>query len=604
MGQGDPHAVPEAVAELLRTLDAKPDHTAVLRTARELGRLAGEGRAGAARCRIALVSNYTLKPLDAYLTVECARLGVVAEFHTTDYGQVEPDLLTAGSALDAFDADLTFLALGLDGLRPRDVADPARAAEEAVERLVALAGAYRARTRGPVVVQNFVAPSLSPSDVASAVRSSAALFRRVNLRLAERLEAIPGLHLLDMDALVAEHGRGRSRNDKLFYLAAMELGETVMPEVAHGCMAYVKAALGRTRKCLVFDCDDTLWGGILGEDGPEGVKLGPDGVGHAFADVQGWALALHRRGVLLAFCSKNNPEDVDAMLARHPHMRLRGEHLAALRVNWQDKVTNLRELASELNIGLDSLVFVDDNPVERAHVRQALPQVLVPELPADPALRPRFLARLNDFASLSLTEEDAARGAYYAQERQRRTLQASSQTLEEFLHTLALEVRITLDETEIVGRLAQLAGRTNQFNLTTRRHAEADLARMMRQPSHRVYAVRAADRFGDNGIIGLAVVACDEGVWHLDTVLLSCRVIGRGIETALLARIAVDAASAGVRELRGEYLRSAKNAQVADFYPRHGFLPAGEAEDGHTLWRRALDVEPPLRTPAWIALVG
>jgi FkbH-like protein len=596
--------VPESVAALLRALDAAPGHTAVLRTARDLERLAPADGAGQARCRIALVSNYTIKPLDAYLTVACARIGVAPEFYVSEYGQVEPDLLSPGGGLDTFDPDITFVALGLDGLQPRDVADPIGANEEALDRLVHLATGFRARARGPVVVHNFVTPALSASDIASGPRSSARRIRRLNLALAERFDGRPGLHVLDMDALVAEHGRARSRHDQLFYLAAMELSETLLPEVAHRYMAYVKALLGRTRKCLVFDCDDTLWGGIVGEEGVEGVKLGPSGVDRAFRDVQDYALALHRRGVLLALCSKNNPEDVDAMLAGHPHMRIRGEHLAALRVNWGDKVTNLREIAAELNIGLDGLVFVDDNPVERAQVRQALPQVLVPELPGDPALRPRFLERLNDFASLVVTEEDAARGTYYAQERQRRTLQASSQSLEEFLHTLALEVRVTVDETEIVGRLAQLAARTNQFNLTTRRHAEGEIARMMREPSHRVYAVRAADRFGDNGIIALLIIACEEGVWYIDTCLMSCRVIGRGIETALLGRVAADAAAAGVRELRGEYVRSAKNALVADFYPRHGFSLLAEPAEGHTLWRRAIGEGPALAVPAWIRMLA
>jgi len=592
--------VSQPVAALLAALDGAPSHTAVLRTARDLDRLAPAERAATARCRIALVSSYTVKPLDAYLTVSCARLGLASEFHVSEYGQVEPDLLVAGGALDAFDPDITFVALGLDGLMPEHAPDAAAAYDEALDRLVQLVTAFRARARGPVVVHGFVTPATSASDTASGSRSVASQLRRANLALAERFDAASGVHVLDMDALVAEHGRARSRNDKLYYLAAMEVSETLLPELAHRYMAYVKALLGRARKCLVLDCDDTLWGGIVGEEGVDGVKLAGDGLGRAFRDVQDFALALHRRGVLLALCSKNDPEDVDAMLAGHPHMRIRGEHLAALRVNWQDKASNLREIAAELNIGLDSLVFVDDNPVERAHVRQALPQVLVPELPADPALRPRFLAHLNDFASLVVTEEDAARGTYYAQERQRRVLQSSSQSLEEFLHTLALEIRITADEIDILGRLAQLAARTNQFNLTTRRHPEGTIARMMREPTHRVYALRAADRFGDNGIVGLLIAACEGAVWRIDTCLMSCRVIGRGIETALLARVAADAAAAGARELHGEYVRSAKNALVADFYPRHGFALADEPASGQSVWRRALDAEPPLVVPAWI----
>ena len=190
-----------------------------------------------------------------------------------------------------------------------------------------------------------------------------------------------------------------------------------------------------------------------------------------------------------------------------------------------------------------------------------------------------------------LTEEDAARGAYYAQERQRRALQTSSQSLEEFLHTLALEVQVTVDETEVVGRLAQLAARTNQFNLTTRRHPEAEIARMMGQPTHRVYALRAADRFGDNGIVMLLIVACEGGVWRIDTCLMSCRVIGRGIETALLSRVAADAAAAGVRELRGEYVRS---AQVVGTNP----APA----EGHAVWQRAIGAGAPLGVPPWIRM--
>ncbi len=596
--------LPAEVAALLQALDAEPGHSSVLRAARDLARIAPADGTTWTRLRVGLVATYTIKPLDAYLTVECARIGVASKFYLSEYGHVEPDLLAPGSPLDAFDPDITFIALGLDGLQPRDVVDPEAADHEAIERLVRLVTSFRARARGPVVVHNIVAPSLSPSDIANAAGSPAARIRRLNLALAERLGAASGVHLLDMDAIVAEHGRARSRHSKLFYLGAMELSETVLPEVAHCYLAYVKALLGRTRKCVVFDCDDTLWGGIVGEEGVEGVELGPDGIGRAFRDVQDWALALHRRGVLLALCSKNNSGEVDAMLVDHPHMRIRGEHLAALRVNWQDKVTNLREIAAELNIGLDSLVFVDDNPVERAQVRQGLPAVLVPELPADASLRPRFLNRLNDFASLVATDEDAKRGAYYGQERQRRALQAGTESLEEFLHTLGVEVRITVDEVESVGRLAQLAGRTNQFNLTTRRHGEGEIARMTAQPSHRVYGVRAADRFGDNGLIALVIVACEDGVWHIDSCLMSCRVIGRGIETALLARVAADAARTGMRELRGEYIRSAKNALVADLYPRHGFVPLAEPANGHSLWRLALNGEAPISVPSWIRVVN
>jgi FkbH-like protein len=307
--------------------------------------------------------------------------------------------------------------------------------------------------------------------------------------------------------------------------------------------------------------------------------------------------------VLLAVCSKNNLEDAFPVFERHPAMVLKGTHFAAYRINWRSKAANLRELAAELNIGLDSLVFLDDNPVERAAVRSELPDVLVPELPSDPAQYRAALLELDVFESLALTAEDRQRGRLYADQAQRREFEDSIRgaSIEEYLAGLNMVVEIAPANSATLSRVAQLTNKTNQFNLTTRRYSEDDVVALRDQGSD-VFGMRVTDRFGDNGLVGVAILGpLVGGGCEIDTLLLSCRVMGRGLETALLSFIAGQARALGCTTLRGRFVPTAKNAPARDCYAGHGFRLAEQLEDGSQVWELEL-AEQDVTTPTWLTV--
>jgi FkbH-like protein len=285
---------------------------------------------------------------------------------------------------------------------------------------------------------------------------------------------------------------------------------------------------------------------------------------------------MHDAGVLLAIASKNNPADALEVLRDHPSMVLRREHFAAVRINWQDKATNLGELAEELNLGIDSFVFLDDNPVEREWLRSALPSVLVPELPADPVDRPAFLRQLPAFQRVTLTEADRMRAETYAVQARRAEIRSTASSFDEFLASLAQEVTIEPVQPQTLARAAQMCQRTNQFNLTTRRYTAADLEGMLRSADTEVYVLAVKDRFGDSGITGLGILKLEGDSAEIDSLLMSCRILGRKIEDAFLHVLAERARERGARQLIGRYVPTAKNVQVASFYPERGFAAVGD----------------------------
>ncbi|MFL5912134.1 MAG: HAD-IIIC family phosphatase, partial [Gaiellaceae bacterium] len=386
-------------------------------------------------------------------------------------------------------------------------------------------------------------------------------------------------------------------DNRLWYLGRMRLNPVGLAAMAELFARHHAAYRGAARKVLAVDLDGTLWGGIVGEAGLGGLTLGEDGVGLAFQDFQRELLKLRDAGVVLVLCSKNNVADVDEVFDRHAGMVVKREHFAAERINWQDKATNLRELAAELNLGVDSFVFLDDNPVERDWVSQALPEVAVPDLPEDPAERPAFVRSLPHFQRIAVTSADAKRGESYAAEGRRRKLQTATSSFEDFLASLEQEVTVEPVHDGSLSRAAQLCQRTNQFNLTTRRHTAADIEAMLADPDWELHTVAVRDRYGDSGIVGLVALhftSPDEA--ELDTFLLSCRVLGRRVEDALLAWSAEHARARGARLLVGRYIPTKKNAQAASFYPERGFEPAGDG-----VFHLDLTNEGP-RPPAGVAL--
>jgi FkbH-like protein len=386
----------------------------------------------------------------------------------------------------------------------------------------------------------------------------------------------------------ARAGGAAYRDPRLWYLGRMRLNPQGFAALADSVAQHVAASLGLTRKVLAVDLDNVLWGGIVGEVGLKGIELGEDGLGLAYQDFQNELRKLAATGVLLAACSKNDPGDVDSVFAAHPAMKLRRDDLAAIRANWDDKASNLRALADELQLGIDSFVFLDDNPVERDWVRTALPEVVVPDLPEDPAERPGFLRAAPWFRRISVTEADTTRTRSYEAQGRRRDLRATAASFDQFLVELEQEVTIEPLQEATLSRAAQLAQRTNQFNLTSTRYTVAELEALTGRPDADAYTVALSDRFGDSGITGLAILRFAEEAAEIDTFLLSCRVLGRRLEDAVLAFLAERARDRGARVLVGRYVETPRNEQVRSFYPERGFEPDGEGAFGLDLERTAL----------------
>ena len=353
----------------------------------------------------------------------------------------------------------------------------------------------------------------------------------------------------------------------------------------------------------MLDLDNTLWGGVIGEDGKAGIQLGHEGIGLAFVDVQRELLNLRQKGILLAICSKNNPEDAYEVIRNHPAMVLREEHFAAAEINWNDKAENIREIARRLNIGVDSLVFIDDSPVERQRVRSTFPEVAVPEWPLDPCESKRALGRIASeyFLKFNISEDDRRRGDMYHAQVERERLAGDAGNLEDFYRSLQMKITIGRADHETIPRVTELTQKTNQFNLTTRRYTEPEIASISADGECRVYWLKLEDRFGPNGIVGVLILRREcRKQWSIDTFLLSCRVIGRTVEEAFLGWTLRELKGLGATEIMGEYIPTAKNVIAANLYDKLGFTLI-DTNDKRTMW--TIDLEQrSITVPAWFEI--
>jgi FkbH-like protein len=390
--------------------------------------------------------------------------------------------------------------------------------------------------------------------------------------------------LVDAAGLAAAVGLQNWHDPTQWHSAKLPFAPELVPLYADLVARTVAAIRGKTRKCLVLDLDNTLWGGVIGDDGLEGIKLGQGSAeGEAFLAIQRMALEYRARGILLAVCSKNEDAIARQPFREHPDMLLKEDHIAAFQANWLDKASALRSIAEQLNIGIDSLVFLDDNPFEREQVRRELPLVGIPELPTEPALFPRTLAWAGYFDAVSISAEDRKRADMYQANTSRSAAMASSSDMDSYLRSL--DMLCTIRPFDGVGRarIAQLINKSNQFNLTTRRYTENEVAALETTPGKFTMQVRLADKFGDNGMISVVVFDKGVDVWTNDVWLMSCRVIGRRVEEAILAHVCAAAKVAGAKRLVGRYLRTAKNNMVAEHYGKLGFALI-ETADGGSVW--------------------
>jgi FkbH-like protein len=556
------------------------------------------------RARVALLGSFTLDPFLPVLRVEAARAGLWLDTYLAPYGQYLPELIDPDSGLYRFRPNVTFLAVDADVLwNQRWAESPPMQSEPVVGGLLTplFSGldVFDRAGSGLVVVNDFVLPRRSTEGV-NAFRTKGTFAHTVahaNKHLRLRLSLRDHTFLFPLADVVAQVGRNHAFNWRTHYRGHVSWSDALMAEVAERYVGFALAAIGRATKCIVLDLDNTLWGGVLGEDGPAGIALGPQWPGSEFVDFQRELLDLQRQGILLALCSKNNEAEALAILREHPSMLIRESHLATYRINWDDKATNIRAIARELNIGLDHMLVIDDSPHERAWIRQEIPELRVPELPADPSLYATWVGSLPSLIVLQQTAEDTQRTRQYQDARNREAYQGSVGSVEDFLRGLGLRVDIALADDGSMARVVQLLAKTNQFNLTTRRHDEPTIRRRTASGEWRVYTMRVTDRFGDFGLTGIAIVAPGDGSWHLESFLMSCRVIGKSVETALLARVAHDARSAGAGSLTAEFIDSGRNQVASTFLSGHGF-----SLDSEGRWARSLETPGP-DYPAWIEAI-
>jgi len=542
-----------------------------------------------AALRMAILSNYTLDPLKDLLLREARGLDLEAEVWVAPFNTYAQEILDPSSALHRFDPDITILALAPGPLFGRLLAHfwelSPEARREEVSRtagdIASLIEAAASRGRGVLLVHNFVIPS-SPVLGLHDLRDpfgERAIVAAANEALAAACRKHASAFVMDIEALAGRCGKDAWTDPKMVFLARMEVTRPGLEALAAETMRFVRALAGRARKALVLDLDNTLWGGIIGEDGLAGIRLGDAAPGNAYVAFQRRILALQRRGVLLAIVSKNDPEDAIEAIENHPEMVLRPEHFAAMRINWRDKPDNLREIARELNLGLDAFVYWDDDPTERSRMRAMIPEVLTVEVPRDAALYERTLSRITDFDTLSLTDEDRARGRMMSEGRVRKEARAAFTTEEEFLRSLEIRATVSAPDAVTLPRFAQLTQRTNQFNLTTQRYTEADLQRRITSGRGMARGLRVEDRFGDEGWVGFALIERDGDTARVDTFLMSCRVLGRRVERAFLLSLLEELRTQGVKRVEASYHRTAKNSLCEGFWRDAGFSVTRESEE-------------------------
>lgn len=540
--------------------------------------------------RLAILGSSTLAHLHAAIRVGALRRGILVSTYENEYGQYLQDLDDAHSGLAAFRPeailfafDARHLTAGLTAAATREEADAAF--EEATGRIAACWERAAARFACPLVQQT-VMPCLPAGFGENEARlpgSRPHLIERINFWMRTHAER-HGVDLLALDTAVQRDGLAAWHSAALWHRSKQEVLPAAAPRYGDLLARLLAARQGRSAKCLVLDLDNTIWGGVIGDDGLDGIALGQgSALGEAFASVQDYAKELSRRGVILAVCSKNDEANALEAFDKHPEMVLRRNDIASFMANWNDKATNIRAIAEELNIGLDSLVFLDDNPFERALVRQELPMVMVPEVPEDPSLVPACLAEAGYFEGLGVTDEDRQRTSQYQGNRAREALKASTTDLPAYLR--GLEMQLLWRRFDRVGlqRTVQLINKTNQFNLTTRRYTEAEVIEVM--DSNRAFGLqlRLLDRFGDNGVIAIVIGRMQQDETLLiDTWLMSCRVLGRQVEPTTLNLVAAEARRLGATALVGEYVPSKKNAMVRRHYAQLGFQDHGPAEPGGT----------------------
>ncbi len=546
--------------------------------------------------RLAVLSNSTIDLIVPALVATANRYGIALEIIQPSYDQVAQEALTPDSRVNNSKPDAVLLALDYRALPLKlslgDAAAAAATVKGAISYLQSLRDGIKQNSNAACIFQTFAPPveTLFGSLDLALPGTLRSILSNVNRELAEHIFA-SGDVLLDVAGLAETIGLATWHDTQLWNMAKFSFSEELIPLYADHVIRTIAALRGKSRKILVLDLDNTTWGGVIGDDGLEGIKIGQgDPGGEAYLAVQRLALDLRQRGIVLAVSSKNSDDVARAPFERHPEMLLRLDHIAVFQANWSDKATNIQAIANELSLGLDAVVFLDDNPMERGLVRELLPEVAVPELPEEPAYYARTLAAGGYFEAVAFASEDLKRAGYYQDNAKRVNMQSQVGGVEAYLASLNMTIMFQPFDAVGRARIVQLINKSNQYNLTTRRYTDPEVAAAQNDLNVFTLQARLTDIFGDNGMISVAICRRDgDTTWDIETWLMSCRVLGREVEKMVLLEILRHARTAGISKLRGTYRPSNRNQLVIDHYSKLGFSKVGEDDTGSTHWELLVD---------------
>jgi FkbH-like protein len=547
--------------------------------------------------KIALLSSFSIEFVHDHLIALGYTEGLNVEIYQAGFDQYHQDIHTPESRLYRFAPDLVILAIDGTRLAPNlysgflqnGYQQSSAIAESVISKVHELITSLRLHTGAPVLLHSLIYPNHSELGVLDILDTSGQRqqITHINEKLAALGRQIGGVYLIDVNAVVQTIGYNNWHDSRLHFFARTPIGPAGMNALARVYLRYVRAISGNTRKCIVLDLDNTLWGGILGEEGPQGIELGSEYPGNAYVAFQRCLLNLRERGVLLAIASKNNPQDVDHVFAENGAMVLSKRHFSAAEIHWEPKSVSVARIAASLNLDPRHIVFVDDNPAECLEVEKAIPSITTITLPRNPEDYEEALLSEGLFDALGFSDEDRRRAELYGQREAAERLRSTAVSLEEYYRSLEMRVYIEPINSTNVARAAQMTQKTNQFNATTRRYTEAEITAMLLTGQYKGLAVRVVDTFGDNGIVGLLLARKIGKVCDVDTFLLSCRVINRAIEAVMLHWLTSNALKEGFEAVEGWIHVTERNVPVRDLYASHGFS-AIESNERSTRWRLEL----------------
>lgn len=566
----------------------------ILRKKKSLKRLLAQ-QSGLLKKRIAILGGSTTAEIRDALEIFLLEGGIEPEFYESEYNQYYQELAFDNDPLKRFAPDVIFIHT--TGVNIQNYPSLVDTLEDVNKKLDDEFAAYkhlweRASTiyGCPIIQNNFENPFLRPLGNLdfSDHRGKTSYVRCLNERIADHARQNPNFYVHDIHHLSAWLGLERWFNRKDWYLYKYALAFECIPAFAQSLSAIIKAIFGKTKKALVVDLDNTLWGGVIGDDGADQIKIGNGtAVGEAHSELQAYLRQLRDRGILLAVSSKNDFDNAREGF-NHPHSVLKFEDFVAFQSNWEPKSENIKSIASQIDIGIDSLVFLDDNPAERELVKQQAPEVTVPDVGEDITKYAAILDRSGLFEPISISNEDLSRARYYESNAARNEMQSQFLDYGQYLDSLEMSAEIRPFEPKYLDRITQLTNKTNQFNLTTRRYTYADIEAIAQDPSMICLTGHLRDRFGDNGLISVVIAARRGHQVEIELWLMSCRVLKRDMELAMFDQLVARARQGGATEVIGKYLPTKKNGMVADLYRHLGFMNIKTTDDGETHWRYSI----------------